>query len=363
MKIRVLLLVTDLELGGTPLAVKQLACNLDPSLFEVQVACLAGQGPLARELRKNNIATHCLGAGSSWDFWVLLRLARLVIRFRPHILHSFLVHANFVGRIVGKLLHVPCIIASLRTAEQGKKWHNMIENLTCRLSRITLCNSTSVFEHARSISHVPPGHLEIIVNGVDYSRFAHAQPVDKSSLGLHPEKTTLIFVGRLDPVKSLDVLLYALAQISPQQDLQLLIVGDGPQRSRLESLATQLNLKDRVYFCGFRRDVENLLAGGDIFIQPSRWEGCSNVVLEAMAAGIPVIASRTCGIVDLVVSNQTGLLFKPGDSNELGHAITTLIQNPAQASRLARTAQRHIKERFALEEVIKAYQQLYHSLL
>jgi len=359
MRIRILILITDLQIGGTPLAVKRLACGLDRDKFDVHVASLAPVGPVAQELRQNAIPTYALGARGIWDLQVLLRLAALIIKLRPQILHCFLVHANFIGRIVGNLLQVPCIIASIRTAEQGKNWHLILENLTCRLSRLTLCNSRSVYQHVLRCSHVPASHLRVIPNGVDYDSFAGANQLQLKDLWLNPGRQTFIFVGRLDPVKSLDTLLFALSKLSPDQKWQLLIVGDGPERPRLEDLADKLSIRERVIFLGFRRDIERLLKTADIYVQPSLWEGCSMSVLEAMAAGLPIIASRTVGLVDLVEDGKTGLLAGPSDVNSWSKMLSILLNDSLLAQKLAQAGQKVACQSHSFNQMVRQYENLY----
>ena len=362
MKIRVLMLITDLELGGAPLYVRQLACVLDPSRFDIHVACLAPQGPVADDLVQNSIPTTCLGAKAPWDLRVLPRLARLIADFKPHILHCSLLHANVTGRIVGAFCQTPHIIATIHTAEQTKPWHLIAENLSCRLSDLTVCVSNSVARHVRRFSHVPAARLRVIPNGIDWQRFSRARPLAPTKSPLNPEKTTLIYIGRLDPIKNIDLLIRAAAHINESHPLQLMIVGDGPERRLLEHLTDKLRIKDCVIFTGFRRDTERCLKSADIFIIPSRTEGMSLATLEAMASGLPVVASRTAGLADMIDHQKTGLLVQPQNLSELQSAIETLITNPTLARKLARNAKKHIKQNFSLAPMINAYSNLYKSI-
>lgn len=363
MKICLLHLITDLEVGGAPLFVKNLACGFDPSRFDVRVACLAPEGPLARELREHGIATHCLGARGAWDIRVFYRLARLINQFRPDILHCTLVHANVTGRLVGRFCNVPYIVATIQTAEQGKKWHLTAENLTCRLSDMTVCISRSVFHHTRRFSNVPLSRLCIIPDAIDCGRFADARPVDPAKFNLPLGKINIIFVGRLDPVKNIDVLIRAMQALSSQLNVQLLILGDGPQRNFLEQLTRDLHLSHCVRFIGSQRNVEQWLTLADVFVLPSKWEGLGISALEAMAAGVPIVASRTTGLVDIIQDGKTGLLVTPGDVEGLSAAVSRLINTPDLACRLARAAREHVRRNFSLDAIVLAHTQLYVNLL
>jgi len=368
MQTRILLLCTDLEVGGVPLLIKNFARGLaadapdsmqNRSRFTVQVASLSPEGPIAEQIKKLGITTHCLGACCQWDLRVFYRLARVIQRFRPHVLHSQLVHANVVGRLMGSLLGVPKVIATIQTVEKGKRWHNKVENLTCRLSHKTTCVSPSVYQHAAQNIHIPESRLQVIPNAIDVDRFADAEPIDLAEFHLDSNKTTLVFVGRLDPVKNVDVLLRATTLISQEQNVQLIIVGDGPQRERLETLTETLNLTDRVRFAGQRLDVERILKAADIFVLPSQWEGMPMSAQEAMASGLPVIASRTEGIIDIIEDNATGLLVTPGSAEQLAHAISRLIQNPPLAQQLSHAAQQKARDLFSLETILQSYSDLY----
>jgi len=364
MAIRVLLLVTDLEVGGAPLVVKDLACGLaEEEGFHVEVACLAGAGPIAAELRQTGIAAHCLGARGPWDARVFYRLARLIAHLQPHVLQCALMHANLAGRVIGRLLSVPHVVAGIHTPEKGKRWHLVLENLTARLSDVTVCISPSVQRHVRCHAHLPASHLVVIPNGIDVLRLAAAPPAPLADLHLDPSRRTVLFVGRLDPVKAVDVLLHALVPVLARHDAQLLIIGDGPERPRLEQLAGRLQLGGRVCFAGTRRDVPNWLKAADLFILPSRWEGLGVAALEAMAAGLPVIASRTDGLVDLIEHERTGLLVAPDDPAALAAAIVSLLDDPDRARRLSQAAQARAAHAFCRRTMIAAYADLYRRLL
>ena len=359
MKKRILLVLTDLELGGAPLVARDLAGGLAARGYEMAVASLAGEGPVARDLRERGVATYPLGARDCWDLQVLPRLAHLLQRYRPHVLHCFLVHANVIGRLVGTACGVQHIIASLHTCQQSTWWHPIAETLTCRLSRTTICVSQSVAQHVRKSSHVPASRVRIIPNGIDFGRFANAQPLSPTSLGLDPDKQTILFVGRLDPVKRVKDLLTASVEIIRKQAVQLLIVGDGCECKPLQNLAQNLGIAGDTHFLGTRRDVERILKSADLLVLPSLWEGMPCALLEAMAARVPIAASRTSGVVDLIADGQTGLLFEPGDIGGIAGAVLRLLGDRGYADAMAVAAQDLVRTKFTLDAMLDAYATLY----
>jgi glycosyltransferase involved in cell wall biosynthesis len=361
-KIRVLLLITDLEIGGAPRVIQQLAVGLDRSRFEVETACLANDGPIARELRQQGIPTHCLQARGPWDVRVFSRLSRLIRRFRPDILQCALVHANVVGRIVGAARRVPHIVAAIHTIEKGTLWHLTLETLTCRLSDRTVCVSDAVARHIHQTCNTPQARLQVIPNGIDYDHFADAAPIDPAELGLNPRRRTLIYVGRLDRVKGVEILLAAMADLVEQFDLQLIVAGDGPEKPRLKSLADQKALLGRVHFLGFHRDVAGLLKASDMLILPSFWEGLPLSVMESMAAGTPVVASRIDGVSPLIQDHKTGLLFTSGDSQSLKNAISELLAHPELRGEIIPQAQKLVREKYTRQTMIRGYERLFDSL-
>ena len=355
------MLITDLKVGGAPLHLRQLACALDPDQFDIQIASLAPGGPVSHQLRQNGFVVHALGARNIWDIKILFRLARLIHRFQPDVLHCLLIHANIVGRLVGRLCGVPHIIAAIHTAEHQKRWHLLLENLTCRLSRKTVCVSPSVYRHTLTQSHVPTARLCLIENGINIDHFAQAAPLPSDALGLDTDKKTLLFVGRLDPVKGIDLLLQALNLLKDTLPLQLLIAGDGPRRPHLEQLAHQLQIAPQVHFLGARHDIPNLLKSADLLVMPSHWEGLPLAALEAMAAGLPVAASRVEGLIDIIEDQHNGFLFEKANVQDLKSTIKKALLEPKNREKIVINASKTVKNRFFLKKMSTLYSNLYLS--
>ena len=340
---------------------RDLAVGLDRGDFKVRAACLGPSGPVVEELLQKGVKTHCLAAAGPWDIRIFYRLAKLIGRFRPHIIHSFLAHANVAARLTASAIGTANVVASIHTAERQKRWHLIAETLTCRLSRITVCVSPSVGRYTALKSHVPPGRLAVIQNGIDCELYERAQSIDKTFLGLDPAKKTIVFVGRLDSVKGLDLLINAMSQLV-DQNVQLLIVGDGPELNRLKKLTARLRFESIVKFAGHQSNIPGILTACDIFAMPSRWEGLGIAAIEAMAAGLPVVASRTYGLVDVVKHNVTGLLVETGDLDAFADGLRNMLNDPQKAKRLGTAGKERARSIFRVDQMVRSYEKLYLSI-
>ncbi len=360
-KPRIMQLITDLELGGAPMMVQNLSLGLHQRGYEVAVTCLAKAGPVADTLRHHGIIAAGFDAWSAIDISVLWRLAQFIRKYRPDILHCHLMHANVVGRLVGRLCYVPRIIATIHTAERKKHWHLWLESLTQRLSNRIICVSPSVQRHMST--YIAQNRLKTICNGIDVDKYHDAQPYNPWELELNPDLPILIFTGRLDPVKNIGKIIQAIKLLSESgHQVQLLIVGDGPMKSELLASTRLLQLTRHIHFLGARRDIPRLLKSADIFIMASRWEGMSISALEAMAAETPIIASNVPGLNDMIRDQQNGLLFDPASPQQIATKIKTLLDNKPQARQLAQNASQTVRQQYSLTAMIDHYCTLYHQL-
>ncbi len=214
---------------------------------------------------------------------------------------------------------------------------------------------------------IPVERIAQIPNGVDTVRFAPPTPKDRQrdreSLGLDASSQITIFVGRLSAVKRVDTLLRAwknVHQVYP--NARLLLLGDGPERTALHALADELDLGQTLTFCGALRDVLPYLQAADLFVLPSVSEGLSNALLEAMAVGLPCIASNIGGNVDLINDGENGLLFRPDNVEHLTEVLLRLLQDDIKRREFGRRARKTIEADYSLDKVTEKYVELYHYL-
>jgi glycosyltransferase involved in cell wall biosynthesis len=293
-----------------------------------------------------------------------LRLVRELRKFRPAILQTFLFHANLAGRIAGRLAGIKTIVSGIRVAERRSRIPLWFDRWTNGIVRANVCVSQAVADFSISQSGLSPKKIVVIPNGVDVTRFAGAAPADLSTLGIHPGSRVLLTIGRLDRQKGLSTLIDAAVVVAPRfPQAHVLLVGEGPQRSELEQSIRDKGLAGRIHFAGWRPDVPELLAAGTALVLSSLWEGLPNVILEAMAAGLPVVATRVEGTSELIINGRTGLLVPPQSPQELAWAIERILSDPAQARSMGQSGRERALAEFSWQKMVDRYCALYSSVL
>jgi glycosyltransferase involved in cell wall biosynthesis len=361
---RIAFCVTDLDAGGAERALVQIVTRLDRRRWEPHVFCLDAGGVLVGELRSAGVDVVCLGARRARDFLVVWPLYRQLAALRPAILQTFLFHANVVGRLAGAVARVPVIVSGIRVAEKRSQIRLWLDRATDRLVTRHVCVSQDVADFSVLRGGLPRGKMRVIPNGVDFERFANAAPADLAQFGVPGGSRVLLFVGRLDPQKGPQQLLEAAAELFPTHaDLHLVMVGDGPLAGELRAWTATRNLASRIHFVGRQDNVAGLLRAADVFVLPSQWEGLPNVVLEAMAAGTPVVATAAEGVRDLFAQAKAGVVVPLGGEIGLAEALRSALTEIGTLRVAAKSAQQTIRERFTWDRVAAEYEQLYAELL
>lgn len=356
--------ITELDAGGAERALVDLVTRLDPAEWERRVFCLGPEGVLAAPLREKGIDVECFGARKVQDISVLKTLTRSLREYRPDVLQTFLFHANVLGRLAGRRANVPVIVSGLRVAERQKRWHVWLDRATGVQRYHAVCVSSGVAEFARDRLKIPPEKIHVIRNGVDFRRFADAAPLPRAELGLPDRSKLIVAIGRLHRQKGFDVLIEAATPLLKEQhDLFLVIAGEGPERVALQSRIDEAGLSAQVQLIGRCERIPELLQAADLFVLSSRWEGMPNVLLEAMAAGTPVLATRVEGASDLMQLGALGRLVEPGSVAELRLMLQFAITHPELPTNSRSSAQRFVEEHLTLSAVASAYATLYRRLL
>ncbi len=362
----VITFITELSPGGAQTTLWRLLAHLNRERFKPIVVCLYnGDGAPAQQIRDLGIQVFDLGMTAKWRLDACWRLYRLLRREHPVILHTWLFHANILGRILGRLAGVPIIISSERTMGMESQWRYRLNEWTAPLVDRISCVSQNVATFARESIRLPQKKLVVIPNGVVVDDFLSARDSGlRARLGFPDETVIIGSVARLHPVKGSRYLVEAFAQLALSDPaLHLLLIGDGPERAGLETWVAERDLEQRITFLGERTDISALLSVIDVFVLSSLWEGMPNAVLEAMAAGLPVIATAVGGTPEVVLPGVTGLLGRPGDVPALTQALAQILQDPTLQRTMGQAGLSRVQEHFSITSVVRETTDLYEMLL
>jgi glycosyltransferase involved in cell wall biosynthesis len=225
-----------------------------------------------------------------------------------------------------------------------------------------VCVSQSVAEHCAQAAGIPSGKLWVIPNGVQLP--AGIRPIPGAALGVGEGRRFLVYVGRLHPQKGLDWLLECLPPIFEQfSDCDLVLVGDGPERLRLQDAAAASGISERVHFAGWRAEIPQILAAATAFVLPSRWEGMPNALLEAMASGLPVVSTRAEGVAQILGDLAEAQSAEFGDRVAFSRRLSELLEDQAAAVALGLANRERVSAEFSWSRSIERYVRLYCELI
>jgi glycosyltransferase involved in cell wall biosynthesis len=359
----VVLLITELSYGGTPRTVQRLALGLAQRGRRVQVGSLFSAVDIAAELQAAGVPVVGFGIERRGVAAATRDLLRFLRTTSPAVLHTFNFHANLLGRVVGAVLRLRGIVASERSVESAKaRWRVGCDRATWRLAHRWTVNAAAVADVLRTRERIDAGRIDIIPTGIDLACFG-ARPRDRAfraSHGVADADHLSVCVGRLDRYKGHDNLLEAFAGLSRERPrARLLLVGDGRFRDALSVRARDAGLADRIHFSGSLGDVRPALAAADVFVQASDEEGLPGAVLEAMAMGLPVVATDVGGTREAVNDGVTGILVPARDPAALAVAVKRLIDDPGLAARFGSFGRKRVAEEFSSDRELALTEDVY----
>ena len=365
---KVFYLITGLHIGGAEKAFLELMKCLDRARFEPIVGALVG-GELIPEFERLGVRVYDFRMRHRLDLRALLRLRRALRAERPDILHTRLIRADWAGRLVGRACRVPVIVSTVPMVEDARRrwpW-NAVDRWTARTNQAIIALSDYVKQELIRVEKLDPEKFHVIPNGVvdeGWQEVGQDRRI-RELLGVPPGTRLAGVVSRLEaPRKGHHIFLDAMARLAARYpDVHGVLIGDGPGRAALEQRARALGLAGRITFAGTQRDVKAWLAALDLFVLPSLHEGFPMAIVEAMAAGRPIIATAVAGVPDLVVDGETGRLVPPGDAVALAAALEKLLDDPVCARRFGAAARRRYEERFEMRQVACRIEALYEQLL
>lgn len=377
---RILLLITDLEIGGTPTVVRELAVRLRDHAH-VEVACLKRAGPVAGEISSAGIDVTASNAASAFQLPRVIRGVRELIQSRRiDTVMSFLIHANFVASRAVRAAPNVRLLQSIQTIQPTPTWHWWLQSRIAASAEKIIVPSNAIVDFASKRCAIPREKFLVIPNAIDPSAFAQTTV-------FRGDEVRIGYLGRLDhnkrPADAIDVLSRLIRRIDsveggvaaePSAELRdltdgatgtsssssivsLHFFGDGPARPALLARATAFGLKERVVFHGAVARPQDALSQIDVLLLPSRIEGFGLVLIEAMAAGVPVVTCNAGGVRDVVQHEFNGLLASDVSNMpaDLAACVRRLIEDSALRARIIENGLRSVRERFTWEQVLPAY--------
>jgi glycosyltransferase involved in cell wall biosynthesis len=369
MSISVLHLITELNMGGAQQALFRLLSGLDHRQYRPTVACLYnGRGEVAQQIRHLGVRVVDVGMQPKWRLDAVWRLHRLMQQEKPVILHTWMIHANILGRIMGRLNRVPVVIISRRTQNLDGVGRELANRMLSGWSDATITVSECVRQVEIAQARTDPAKVITIHNGVEAERYRQidltVRDLIRRELKTPNEVLVIASVGRLHSVKGFAHLLAAMQSVHARfPEVHLWLIGDGELRTTLDAQAHKLGLDDVIVFAGTRLDVPEILTAVDIFTLTSHVEGMPNAILEAMAAGLPIVATQVGGVPEIVVDGETGLLVPPADEKALAQALLTLLEDASLRQHFGLAGRQRLLEQFDIAVTRQKTVDLYGRLL
>jgi glycosyltransferase involved in cell wall biosynthesis len=363
---RVVHFVDSAEFGGTEQVLLTLLEGLDPGRWRCSVLHHAEPGLERLIARAGRLGVEVQSVPRLSGRRGLAGLPRLVGELRRRCPDVFHAHLNWplactYGLMAAALARVPAVVATQQLFVDGQsRWTTLLHKVVSAWVDRYIAVSGAVARGLGDVCIFPGRKIEVIRNAVTLARYDHPSGPPPAAVPLAAGRPVVLSVARLHRQKGLSYLV-AAATLVP--DAIFLVAGHGTEDGRLRAQARAVGVADRFLFLGHRDDVPELLGACDVFVLPSLYEGLPVAVLEAMAAGKPVVATAIRGTDEAVVDGETGLLVPPGDASALARAVRTLLSDRVYASRLAAAGRRRARERFSAESMVERVSGLYEGVL
>ncbi len=365
-RLKVLHLIEDLENGGAERVLINLALGLDPKKFAVTVCCLTRKGRMAAELEEAGIPVHVMHKRPKVDLGLILRLRALMRELQIDIVHCHVFTANLWGRIAAILARVPVLIthehSSFTIEDQRRRW---LEKVLIRKTARVITVSEELRQRLLVQGGLPAEKIITIHNGLEFSEREDERRLApmRQELGLEKFQYVIGTVGRLEYRKNYPLLLAAFAKVLEQHPRAgLLFVGAGPEEASLRQRTRELALTEHVVFAGYRKDITDVLGVMTVFCSSSQTEGISMAILEAMAGGVPVVATSVGGNPEILPSREYGILAPSDDAHALAQALADTLRDPEGARRMAQRGRARVLEHFSAERMLQRVEEMYLKL-
>ena len=372
-KIKILYLTTSSNIGGVEQIILALVKDINRDQFHIEVCTLSPKGALHEELDNLKVKNYSLGIiKKSWVYIPIAfyRLYRLLKKENYEILNTWLFHASVVSVFVTKFVKIACIIESRQYADFMYKYNLKVKQILDRIASHGVDHIIACSDAAKEIlvnyEKVDTRKITVIYNGTSINKFRLQNIKQRQQMRENlkvVDKIVLTFTAHLRPEKGHKYLLEALSVIRIQYPhIYLLLIGDGVLRDELEALTRQLNIENNVRFLGYRADIPDLLSATDIYVHSSVNEGFGIAIIEAMAVGLPVVATNVGGIPEIIINDVNGMLVPPENPQALADAISELIEHPDKRKILSDKGRQHVEVTFTNQIMAKKYMGIYSKL-
>jgi len=363
--IQILNVVHSLDIGGMENGLVNLINRTDPNVFVHDVCCLSHSGRFAKRILRDDCEIFSLDKKEGNDISLPYKLWRALKGKKYDIIHTRN-WSTFDAILPGKLLNNSRIVHS----EHGTGFSGDIRRRIIARRMLDVCISRyvtvskSLHDWLCKDVGIKENKIQVISNGVDAERFCPGVSVKRALLSIPSHYTVIGFVGRLDRIKNLPLLITAFSWLLRDfPNLCLLIVGDGPEEPRLRSMVSELGLSEKVRFLGPQNDVVPYLRLMNLFVLPSQLEGMSNTILEAMSVGLSVVAFRVGGNTEIVDHCRTGILVDDQTPEALSKAISFYLKKPDTNSQHGKTGRKRVLNEFSISKMVSGYETLYANLV
>jgi len=367
-KIKILYLITGLKTGGAEVVLYNLVKSLDRRKFEPIVVSVIPIAEIGKKIQALGAKILSLNARFKYNPFIFFRLISILKKEKPQILHSHLFHAIFLGRVTGRICKVPIIISSIHSKYIGGFLRNRLLQITDRLDDVVTIVSQRAAETIIKSKTVSANKLLVIYNGIDLNKFIFqdkkAKEKVREELNFKKDAKILISVGRLFRAKGYSYLIEAIKILKKNLNIRLLILGEGEDKRKLETQIRDFNLEKNIFLLGREENVSDYLNTSNIFILASLWEGLPIALLEAMACGLPAVATNVGGTSEIIEDGVSGFLVEPKNSLTLAKKIEYLLSlEPGKRREMGMEGRKIVEEKFSLGKMARNYENLYEKLL
>ncbi len=360
-------IITSLAYGGAETQLVQLARRLTSRGWNVRVVSMIPRQAFVEEFEQAGIPVFSLDMRRGVpDPRAIFRLAAILRRERPQVVHSHMVHANLLARLVRPIARVPVLVCTAHNINEGGRLREVAYRLSDPLCDLTPQVSRAGLERSVRVGAVPGHRIRFFPNGVDAEDFRPDPEARRRIQGQLDvgDAFAWLAVGRFEKNKDYPNMLRAFARLRRERDGLLLIAGGGSLRGEAERLAAELGVAASVKFLGIRKDVPGLMNAADAYLMSSAWEGMPIVLLEASATGLPVVATDVGGNREVVLDGRSGLLVPSGDPEALARAMLRLLEMPPdERGRMGGAGRAHVMGEYDMEKVVDRWENLYGELL